>query len=720
MLVRANGLAPGDVDERQVRQALELLLDPAHWAQIQVAPFWKPHQAPAADLDALAGYALAGADGLSTYYLLNPLKGPTPNGANAEDVAYRRWLLVDVDRKKGEADKDCSATDAEKELVRQVAARVFDYLDLLGWPDPLLIDSGNGYHLLYRLQLENDRHSRALVRGVLYHLKEKFDTDRVEIDPKCSNVNRISKLPGTMTRKGPSTAERPHRMARLLHAPARLAAVDPAQLEALLPGGEAAAPAPSYHLKVTTSGGGKEAYARKALDSEAGRVAMAAPNTRNDTLNKAAFSLGQLVGAGLLAEHDVVATLTLAAQRCGLDRDDGGERGVAATIASGLEAGKKQPRQVPERNGTHVAPPAPSTTTLGKALVVFASTVKPRKVEWLWPARVALGKLTTFAGQGGVGKTFVLCDIAARLSRGYEWPDSKGECAPEGRTLIISGEDDPADTLVPRLIECGADLSRVGFFNFEEHDYFSMADLPTLEKAAAEMGPELRLVVIDPPTSFLVGVDDHKNAELRAVLGPLTKWAQQHNVAVIFNTHINKGGASKVDAQMRVMGSVAWVNGVRAAHMFAKDPEDDSKRLFLPLKMNLCKEKKGLAYRLAERPDDMAVVEWLGEVDLSADAALSKQASKPRRKIAAAQWLEELFAKVSTLPSKTVYDRAKEETRLSADALREAKDLMGIRARQEADDEGTRSWVWHWPAEARSRWALKRHEHREESDEQQI
>src|SRR5262249_53282377 len=157
--------------------------------------------------------------------------------------------------------------------------------------------------------------------------------------------------------------------------------------------------------------------------------------------------------------------------------------------------------------------------------------VVPRKVEWLWPGRIPQGKLTTFAGTTGVGKTFVLCDIAARVSAALEWPHCGGRRAAQGQVLFMSGEDDPDDTLVPRLIECGADLTKICFLNTGAQDRFTLADLGTLDRALKQIGDGVRLVIVDPPTAFLGGVNDHKNAELRGLLSPLKSWAARNKVA---------------------------------------------------------------------------------------------------------------------------------------------------------------------------------------------
>ena len=94
-----------------------------------------------------------------------------------------------------------------------------DYLKEQGWPEPVVGDSGNGAHLLYRVDLPNDRESMELVKGVLEALSFKFSDETVAVDTTTCNAARIWKLYGTTARKGDNTEERPHRVSRLLKVP---------------------------------------------------------------------------------------------------------------------------------------------------------------------------------------------------------------------------------------------------------------------------------------------------------------------------------------------------------------------------------------------------------------------------------------------------------------------------------------------------------------------
>lgn len=131
-----------------------------------------------------------------------------------KDIVRRRWLLVDADPVRASG---ISATDAEKAEARAVADAVREFLRGRGWPDPILTDSGNGFHLLYRVDLPAE--DGGLVQRALAVLAARFDTDRAKIDRAVHNPSRICKVPFTWSRKGDPTADRPHRQARLIEVP---------------------------------------------------------------------------------------------------------------------------------------------------------------------------------------------------------------------------------------------------------------------------------------------------------------------------------------------------------------------------------------------------------------------------------------------------------------------------------------------------------------------
>ena len=177
----------------------------------------------------------------------------------------------------------------------------------------------------------------------------------------------------------------------------------------------------------------------------------------------------------------------------------------------------------------------------GAVNLVKASDIVPEPIDWLWEDWLAAGKMHVIGGAPGTGKTTIALSLAAILSAGGKWPD--GSCAEIGNAVIWSGEDDPKDTLVPRLMASGADCSRVhfvdGVFTGKEKRMFDPArDIPALHHKLTEVG-NVRLLIIDPIVSAIQG-DSHKNAEVRRGLQPLIELAESLNCALFGITHFSK------------------------------------------------------------------------------------------------------------------------------------------------------------------------------------
>lgn len=221
-------------DAAAIRAALDLLVEPDGVVELRIPD--APHAGTVSgyykDLDKLArDAALANRQYGTTYITLNP-----PNAAllaraanrhrkwaktttSDSDVVRRRWALIDTDPRRP---ADISSTDAEHRAALERAAVVQEALSAVGWPAPIVADSGNGGHLLYRVDLPNDDESRRLLETVLNALAFRFDDAVVVIDQTTFNASRITKLYGTVAMKGDHTADRPHRLAHLLDVPGEL------------------------------------------------------------------------------------------------------------------------------------------------------------------------------------------------------------------------------------------------------------------------------------------------------------------------------------------------------------------------------------------------------------------------------------------------------------------------------------------------------------------
>jgi hypothetical protein len=290
-----------------------------------------------------------------------------------------------------------------------------------------------------------------------------------------------------------------------------------------------------------------------------------------------------------------------------------------------------------------------------QAVLVPLADVKPERLRWLWPARIPLGKVSLIFGDPSLGKSLLTLDMVARVSRGMAWPDTPGERTTPGGVILLSAEDDIADTIVPRLMAAGADMRRIVALQAVKHvngssAYFNLtADMAALENAIRRT-PDVRLVIFDPISAYLSGTDSHVNSEVRAALVPLSALAACYGVAIVAVTHMNKGAAGR--ALYRAMGSLGFIAMARAGWLVVADPQNPARRLMLPAKMNLATEPSGLAYSLQATVLDglgpVARVAWEpGRVTQTADAALAAAAADPEHRTAvdaAVEWLRTVLA----------------------------------------------------------------------------
>ena len=155
--------------------------------------------------------------GFNIYIMMNPIKSSfSGSAAKDDDISYRDLLLIDIDR--AEMKKE-PATTAEVEAAGALAETVMAYLHhlSLGWSEPIRVMSGNGHHLYYILPgFPNDAEKKLEFKSLLKELAAKFDNETVKIDTAVFNASRITKVVGTIARKGIESEGRPYRMARVL------------------------------------------------------------------------------------------------------------------------------------------------------------------------------------------------------------------------------------------------------------------------------------------------------------------------------------------------------------------------------------------------------------------------------------------------------------------------------------------------------------------------
>lgn len=336
--------------------------------------------------------------------------------------------------------------------------------------------------------------------------------------------------------------------------------------------------------------------------------------------------------------------------------------------------------------------------------LVCMADVEPQAVPWLWPGRIPLGRITLLVGRPGAGKSFLTCDLAARISTNSHWPDPGFNKASLGDTLLICAEDDPADTIRPRLNAAGADCRRVHLLKAaklieadgkETSVAFDLSNVELIRDALDRL-PGCKLVIVDPIGSYLGGrVDAHRDNEVRSVLAPLAALASERNVAVLLVCHTRKALASFADDT--ALGSRAFVGLARSVLHLTADDNDRDRKLLLPGKCNLSASPPGLAFRIVGEP---ARIEWEPEPleGFHADDAMTPGEKEPSRgpapttRDAATDWLADLL-KDGPVAVDEIKKQAK-DAGLAWRTIRRANEVLGIVPRKRTFAGG---WEWALP-----------------------
>lgn len=353
----------------------------------------------------------------------------------------------------------------------------------------------------------------------------------------------------------------------------------------------------------------------------------------------------------------------------------------------------------------------------GRLTFLNADEIQPENTKWLWQDVFGCGMINLIAGKPGQGKSQVTCNIAASVTTGGKWPD--GSRAPKGTILILSAEDKPSTSIVPRLMAAGADLAKCVIMKSSlkpakkgaRLEYFNFADHAQDLSLAVKKFPDLVAIIIDPVSAYMGGKtkgDSHKNADVRSILTPLSEWAMTTGVAVIIVTHLNKSGQGS--AMSQVTDSQAFTALARAnwivvpeIRMELDEPTDTGRKLFLRLKVNDGEDANGYAYTIHTRHLKGAAadgsdiktsrIEWCeGREYTTADAAISQHKKKTSETDKAEQFLESELANGPVLQD-TIKKRAEELGFSFTGAVRRAKRNLGVKARKQ---DGVKDGHWEW------------------------
>lgn len=249
--------------------------------------------------------------------------------------------------------------------------------------------------------------------------------------------------------------------------------------------------------------------------------------------------------------------------------------------------------------------------------------VEVEKIDWLLYPFIPFGKVTIVQGDPGKGKTTMVLQIIAKLTKGEAvLPSGSDESALEEKTMVLepvnviyqTAEDGLGDTIKPRLLSAGADCSRVMVID-DNDQALTMMDA-RLEEAIIQT--KARLVVLDPIQGFLgTDVDMHRANEIRPLMKRVAVLAEKYHCAIILIGHMNKNSNGK--SSYRGLGSIDFQAAARSVLIVGRIKDEPEIRVVCHVKSSLAPEGKSIAFRL----DKDTGFEWIGEYDISADDLLS-------------------------------------------------------------------------------------------------
>ena len=326
----------------------------------------------------------------------------------------------------------------------------------------------------------------------------------------------------------------------------------------------------------------------------------------------------------------------------------------------------------------------------GKVKLIRLSDVRPEKVEYLAKPHLPLGKLSLLEGDPGDGKSAVAMAFATPVTLGSRLPFC-AEPVRQGNVLYMSAEDGIADTIVPRLIDMGADRDHI----FAPDRLFTLDDegLLVLEMFVGECKPTL--VVIDPIMAYLsLEIDVHKANHVRHVMARLAHIAERYHVTILGIRHLTKSPSTK--GIYRGIGSIDFTAAARSVMLAGQDAETGEYAL-CHTKSNLALKADPVGYKLGDNGAGVLRFEWLAETHVTQDKILAGDERRGKSSEAKDFLLDVL--QDGELPESEIEQHA-DEAGIKRGTLQGAKRKLGIKSRKESvagGKHGEGKWYWRLP-----------------------
>src|SRR5438132_96675 len=276
---------------------------------------------------------------------------------------------------------------------------------------------------------------------------------------------------------------------------------------------------------------------------------------------------------------------------------------------------------------------------------VPALELKPSALTWLWPGRLAHGKLAILEGDPGLGKTLVCLDLCARVTTGRLFPDGSPGSEP-ANAIVLEAEDDKGETTIPRLRAMGADMNRIFVANQQDSEIWESLCFPShlgkLDEVMAKIRPAL--VVISPISEFLEGcILSNSERSVRRVLSPLARLAEKHRSVILMVRHLNKKGGGQ--ALYRGGGCIGFIAASRSGWLIAREPGKSTRVILAQVKNNLARMQPSLAFETVAGEGGEVAINWQGTSPWTADQLLAAAGHPPPvgARVQARDFLEEFL-----------------------------------------------------------------------------
>ena len=634
------------------------------------------------------------------------LKPGSDRRKKGETIDAYTNLTIDIDRRsKKDADGNkVNATDAEREVLRDVAEKISAFLSP-SFGAPVFADSGNGVHLNWKLADIEPGDGQRYYRAILNLLKRKFEsTDvNVEIDASLADDTQVVTCYGTWNRKYPEQPGRPQRRTNVLFMPDKQKPILDYELVIFLDEHKDAdaplaepkeKPSPPKSKRQTADPEWLEnygvphlidfwspliAYEQDSYDKGGDTHHPVAPcpchanedfhphsHQRDcEIIEFADGGIGISCFSGELSLGQVIAKMNAIKGENYPHRVFAEETDEEIARAFGVEDADAVPTPVGEvcyRQGgcqcgrVHVQYQKPvelfdedkgkddksfdlvrTRTGSGHSglRVLRISDSPDRPIDWLWPNRLPAGSAFTVSGPIGCNKSMALIDIAARISKGADWPDGEKNRFDAREVLVCATEDELETVIRPRLRAAGADLERCLYMvnAFDEENGVRKSRTMDLERDTQRLyealiaHPEILLVILDPITGFYGNADPNDNKKVRQMVTKIARMCMKTRTAVACIIHENK--KSDVNVVDKMMGASSVSQIIRAGMRFSFDADKKPNgRIMASLKNSYGRRGGGMKFDVeqtdlvstgGEPLKDIGYVKWTETHDDTAD-----------------------------------------------------------------------------------------------------